>query len=552
MIHDLTTLMRDRICHGLKRRSITSCARWAETYRVMKPPFPGKWDWTHHPWLKEIHDPGTRRSVFRKAAQVGLTETFLNRTFYNADVRSLDTLYILPNERPDATDFSTSRFDAALRLSPHLQALFGDTKNVGLKRAGAVNVYIRGSRSRSALKSVPVANIIFDEVDEMTQENIVLALERTSGQVEPEEWFASTPTLPNRGIDQLYSEGTAEEFFFPCPRCSRQIVLHFPDCIKITADDYRDPGINDSYLMCPKCKGTLVHEEKPLWLSDGTWVSSYEQRVIRSFWISQLYSCTVSPSKIAEQYLRAQESPEDEQEFYNSKLGMPHVVAGARLTDELIDDCRGQHKNSSMPSIDGIFTMGVDVGHPWIHFVVMQWQFDKTASNDPHIKARARMVKYGKVETFEQLDAEMNAIRPSHCVVDINPERRAAEQFAQRFHGHVSLCIYGTGKSGRSIYEKEEEYQVTVDRTSWIDLFFSRFKGHSKRISLPIDLDHEIKDHLKAMVRIYERDKDGNPVGRYVNGNNPDHYAHACVYAEIGLSLVGKAAGTKNISGAFN
>jgi hypothetical protein len=39
-------------------------------------------------------------------------------------------------------------------------------------------------------------------------------------------------------------------------------------------------------------------------------------------------------------------------------------------------------------------------------------------------------------------------------------------------------------------------------------------------------------------VRIYEKDTDGNLVGKYVKGdNNNDHFAHSRNYAEIALPL---------------
>ena len=543
MSSSLMDVMRKTITGGLQRRSITSCARWAETYREMKAPYPGRWGFKYHPWLRVPHDPGCRRNVFKKCAQIGLTETFLNRTFYNVDVRNMDVLYVLPSERPDASDFSSSRFDAALKLSPHLTNLFGDTKNVGLKRAGAVNVYIRGAKSRSQLKSVPVGCLIFDEVDEMPPKNISLALERTSGQRDPEEWFASTPTVPGEGIDKYYDEGTGEEFFFTCPCCSRRVSLTFPESLIITAKDHRDPEIEKSHLVCSKCKGVLPHESKTEWLEDGVWVPKYLQRAVRSFGINQLYSCTMPPQEIAKMFLKAQINPEDEQEFYNSKMGQAHIVSGARLNNDVIDACRGDFKNKDRPALGGVFTMGVDVGHPWIHYTVVHWKHGRK-SNDPHMAHNGRLVAFGKVQSFDELDTMMMEWRPHFTVVDIAPERKAATAFAMRFEGRVRLCVYGNSIAGRSITEKEEERMVTVDRTSWIDLVFSRFRGET--IKIPMDVDLEFTDHMKAMVRVYKRDADGNPIGKYVNSKH-DHYAHALVYAEIALSLVGKVSSSENI-----
>jgi len=54
------------------------------------------------------------------------------------------------------------------------------------------------------LKSVPVGLLILDELDEMTQKNIPLALERTAGQLEKNIWMCSTPTLEMRGINTYF------------------------------------------------------------------------------------------------------------------------------------------------------------------------------------------------------------------------------------------------------------------------------------------------------------------------------------------------------------
>lgn len=162
----LTELIAEQVASGLKRKSVTSCSRWAETYREMGTPFPGPWRFDHHPWLLEMHDAEEDLLIGQKAAQMGYTEWAMNTAFFSMDIFGYDVLYILPSS-DDASDFSSGRFDPALELSPHLRNFFADVNNVGLKRAGNNILYVRGSRSRSKLKSVPTPVMIYDEVDEM-------------------------------------------------------------------------------------------------------------------------------------------------------------------------------------------------------------------------------------------------------------------------------------------------------------------------------------------------------------------------------------------------
>ena len=297
MNNALIKLLGNRLATGLRRKSVTSCSRWAEAYRVMKT---GPWRFDRFPWLRDMHDSEFTFNIGQKAAQMGFTETVLNISFYNIDIKGTDVLYVLPSKTPDASDFSASRFDAALNSSPHLENLFSDVKNVGHKRAGAANMFIRGSRARAGLKSVPVGTVILDEVDEMDSENIPLAFERTSGQLEKLIWMISTPTIPGYGINEKFVDSTQDFFYFKCPSCSRFIRLTFPENLEIVGEHYSDRRIHESFLKCVECNAKLPHEDKVKWLSTGQWQPSLTGKNRRGFAISQLYSTTVSPGEIVE------------------------------------------------------------------------------------------------------------------------------------------------------------------------------------------------------------------------------------------------------------
>ena len=554
--HNLAKLCATRIGEGLKRRTITTCSKWAENYRVMGQPFPGLWKFNHHPWAIEMHNCDSEMMVGQKAAQMAYTETALNKTFFVMDVKGLSVMYVLPASKPDASDFSTSRFDPALELSPHLTNMFSNVKNVGHKRAGSANLFIRGSRSRSQLKSVPAALMIFDETDEMVQENIPLAFERTSGQAEEDIqiFLLSTPTIDKYGINAYFIDSTQEHYFFQCPHCSRFTEL-VEECLIITADSIGDAEIRNSHIICKECKHILDHASKIDWLVDRSmggsahWVAQKTDQMARGFQINQLYSMVMPPYKIAISKINAETNPADEQEFHNSKMGTTHTVAGAKLSDVHISECMKDFKKLEICPHDALVTMGVDVGK-WLHVEIDQWFFERGGipSTDVNLMATARLVWEGKVKDFEELDVLMSQYGVNFCVIDANPERRKAVEFAQRFWGHVRCCFYGNNVSGKTIHlHAEEEHTVTVDRTSWLDLSLGRVKR--KALHLPIDLSLEYKDHIKAPVRVYRKDKNGNQVGSYVTGNEADHFAHARNYAEIALPLAAGLMTSQSIKG---
>jgi len=549
-MHELMATLKERVASGLKRRAIKTCSEWTKAYRVMGQPFPGRWTFDHHPWAKDMCDCTAERMVGQKAAQMAFTEVALNKVFYGIDVKGSSAIYILPASTPDASDFSTSRFDPALDLSDHLRNLFSDVKNIGHKRAGSANLFIRGSRSRSQLKSVPVGLAILDEVDEMKQENVPLAFERMSGQLEKQAYLLSTPTIPKFGINEFFLNSTQDHYFFRCPGCKRLVELTWPDCFELIGDSAHDPRLAESFVKCGKCSKKLDRDIKAAALLEtGQWVSGYTDRLDRGFFINQMYSKTVSPRNFAELFLKAQTNPADEQEFYNSKLGETRIVEGAKITDKHLDECLGNFKKQDISPAHSLITMGIDVGK-WLHVEIDRWTIDNAVSSaDITVLAKCQVLADLKVQHFEELDRFMQEFRVAFAVIDANPERRKALEFAERFYGRVRMCFYGRGISTKQIHLKEEEeHSMTVDRTSWLDASLGRFR--TRRISLPVDISTEYKNHIKEPIRVYEKDSDGNPVSRYVSVGD-DHYAHARTYAEIALPLAANLSGHQNISGVY-
>jgi hypothetical protein len=182
-----------------------------------------------------------------------------------------------------------------------------------------------------------------------------------------------------------------------------------------------------------------------------------------------------------------------------------------------------------------------------LHYSIEQWflKTDGVGSTDINLLATPKLIKFGTLEHFEDLDTLMKSFNILYAVVDENPERRKAMEFAQRFFGRVSLCEYSNGISHRQLVEKD--IVVAVDRTSWMDLALGRVK--SQLIAFPKNLSLEYKSHLKAPVRVTTFNKDGNPVARYVKPEKTaDHFAHSRVYSEIALPLAVKLAENKSIT----
>jgi hypothetical protein len=548
----LQDVFSEAIADGLRSRTMTTSSRWAMHRRIMGGDFPGPYGYGAHPWCKEIQDSMAAYNIAMKAAQMGVTEVAINQAFYVVDVRRKDVLYVLPTLN-NASDFAKARFNTALLNSPYLQNLFTDTNTVGLKQAGGVNLYVRGSRGDSNLKGIPVSTLILDEVDEMDQKQIWLALERLSGHVEKWVWAISTPTIPKFGIHKLYEQGSQEHYIFKCPHCGRRTELVWPDCVEICGETVSDPRCRESYLKCKECGHKLSHENKADWLNlkNSAWEPTVNcDKDFRSFLINQLYSFTVSPGEIVTAHFRGMGDEAAMVEFHNSKLGQPYVPAGGLVTDTELEQVVGGYTRSDpRPQIGGdrCICMGVDQGKV-NNVVVMEYFFDQFG-HDLNAAAYGKLLWHGKVpgENFEELDRLMREWQVLACVIDADPQINDARRFARRFPGYVWLCRYRRGVTGKEMQISEEDGGApiaTVDRTNWMDAALGRF--HSGRIQIPADTSLEFKEHMKNVVRTYEKDDLNNPRAVYIN-TGTDHYVHALTYAEMALPLAAGIVTNKDI-----
>jgi len=530
--------LSDRISKQLVDSSLTTCSRWAER-RVHTPnPFPGLMKFDRFPWEREILDIDEGMVTVKKAAQMGFSVAGMIRALYVVGERNQDCLYVLPTQGL-AGDFSKGRLDALTELSPELKDMFSGGDSVGLKTtASRANLYIRGSVSSRGLVSVPVSTAIIDEYDRCADGTYDLVLERLSGQLTKYLFALSTPTIPEFGIDKQFAFGTQEEFFFPCPSCSKRITLRWPDNAIIAGEYPGDPESARSAYICNECKNVLPHETKMEWMGEAAWVAGRSNvQGHRSFSINQMFSTTVTPQEMANAHHKAQLSDLAAIEFKNQKMGEPHLAEGARLNDIIIDACydRSRQLGSDRPqdSSRNIY-MGVDVGSfldCWIHEI----KYDRNPGPFPYESSKAEVLQLIRIpaEDWSSVANLMGEWQVKYCVVDSHPDTVNARRFCRKFKGFAAMCQYRRGTTGNEIKVTEDEHGVpilTVDRTVFLDLSLGRF--HKSMVTIPSQFPAVAREHLKASVRTYEMDEMGLPRAVY-KAIADDHFGHSAAYAEV-------------------
>jgi len=529
-----------RFRKGLIDKSLSSCVRWCEKRIHMPNPFPGPISFDRFPWERDILNVDEGFVTVKKAAQMGFSIAGILRALYVVSELGYDVLYVLPTQGL-ASDFSKSRFDGLVELSPEVNTLFKNVNSVGLKvTKKRANLYIRGSVSSRGLVSVPVSSAVIDEFDRCADNTYDLVSERLSGQLTKYLFALSTPTLPEFGIDKQHRSGTMEEFFFRCPSCGKYETLNWPDNVVICGDYPEDPECHNSYYKCSQCGAKLPHETKMEWLSTAKWVPGRTNILgHRSFHINQMFSTTVTPGEMVRSYQKSLLSDLAAIEFKNQKLGEPHISEGARLTDSVIQSCYdGSLRVGTQRPEDASKTicMGVDVGS-FLDCWIAQYDYDREPGRFPYENSISKLLQAVRIPTTEddcwhQLENLMREWQVHYACVDFQPQTVNARRFVRRFKNFAAMVAYRRGTVGKELKEMDDEgaLTITVDRTTFMDLVISRFqKG---RIVIPGNTPGVLREHLKAPIRTYEYDELGLPKAVYKSISD-DHFAHSAAYCEI-------------------
>ena len=513
----------------------------------MGAPFPGPYSFAHHPWCREIHNSKAAFTVAMKAAQLGITEAGINRAFFTLDQLKRDVLYVLPTSL-NASDFSKARFATALNLSPYLKSAVRGHQHRWLE----VHRHQRPCTfavpaATSNLKSIPVSELILDELDEMDPKAIWLALERLSGQVEKHVVAISTPKVPKYGIHKLFLTSTQEHFYFKCPCCGRWTEFVWPDCVEIIGETVSDPRCAESFIKCKECKHRLEQQAKPEFLAGGLWQPTNpkaDPQESRGFYANQLYSSTVTPGELVIAYFRGQGDEVANKEFHNSKLGLPFIGENAQVTDAMLDNAVRKHTIRDVRPADGgrrCITMGVDQGKTG-YISVVEWKFDGDPRIDINLAALGqaalvRQVPRGGLELPRPIDARVAGPR-------LRGGRRSEHQRRPPVRPQVLWATSFESLSARAARRRkspsaEEDTgspMATVDRTNWLSCTLGRFKANPSRLLLPEDISVEYRDHLKNLVRTYEKDDHGNPEAD-LRGDRARPLRPCAVYADIALTF---------------
>lgn len=528
----------------------TTVLGWAERYRQIDgQPF----SLDRFEPLRAIYEDDHPHVVVIKPAQRGISEWAVNYASFAIDrgaevwtgglKRGLNVGYVFPT-RESLADFSKERFSGLVEESDYLQHLFdgGDDFNaVTFKQVGESYLYLRGGWSTRALKSFPADVVILDEYDEMAAGAASLARRRMNASLVRRELDISTPTIPGRGVHDLYLQSD-RRVYEQQHRCGAWVSFDFWRDVRVDGQAYQDADgagwrtwpaeairAGDVRLFCPACQESLSEDER---CAPGRWrAEAPEVQGLRGYWVPWW------PFPVADltQYAvtAVSHDPSELTELYRSDLGLPYESSGSRITREMLAALSHDLDGGVLPALTWRdTTMGIDVGTRF-HYRV------SSVGDDGRRYVRAM----GSVATWGELDVLMARYGVRLCVVDAFPEQHAALAFVDRHKGKAVTATYPTANALKGVLFAPDRVKVVVDgrvqvnRTMAMDAVYAAVATVQERWPATIHNDSEVIEHLTAPVRVTTLDATGQPKADWVH-TKPDHLYHASVYDMLAGKLL--------------
>lgn len=517
--------------------------------------------------------------------------------------------------------FSRGRFAPMVRASPDLRVQLGratgekdDVDQIQTRSFGPTTFFFLSVAGVSSTEGLPMRGVFFDEVRRMSKGDIQRAEERLSAQADPVSRYVSTAFLPNEDIHRYFVEGDQRYFHSDC-RCADGVclTLTWPECVldlRACSPELRRRaehaftiaglplgGTNEkereawgeACYWCPRCGTILTNPRQGWWVAHAP-----HHRGRRSYQLPQL----LSPVWPAARILTFYRTPGiDLGEFYNSKLGLPHLDTDASpVTDEVLAQSvdptavwaatqTAEWRKTEL----GPTAMGADIQRGYLVAVIKR---RTRAGYYETVHVQVVHEDRGHGDPWRELARMMLHYDVRVCVLDAQPEYDNALRFARAFRGRVWLAQYVEGGGqGQTIVswghrqrkktqqgDTKNKYIVNVNRTLAFQWSLGLWRQRAKTmpppdglvVELPTDDEGQVifsaslgagrwrpvavarayMRHLKMvaiMRRFRKDDKDGTKTGvikrEAVHVGGDPHFAHADLYADVALSQIAPPLG---------
>lgn len=483
-------------------------------------------------FLWDIYNDLSAHQVLLKPPQIGATVMNTIKSMYVAKKMRRQIIYTLPTQG-DVQDMVGGSINRIIAQNPVLLDWIKDHDTVEQKSVGDSIIFYRGTFTTKQAMMIPSGLNIHDEVD-ASDPNVITQYE-TRLQAQEDggwRWYFSHPKDAGAGVDVYWQQSDKKEWYITCPHCKEAQVLTWPDSIAIEESGAR--------YVCKACNNTLpdssrIHGE---WRNqdgvrwDGTVVGDYK---FSGWHVSQLMLYNKSANQIVEAFNDPQK---DTQYFFNYVLGLPYVSSDDRIEPKVVLRNCVDVVNEQ----EGRTIIGADTGHG-IHYVLMNK--DGVFYYDHATEISASKTPYDVIKDH------LKRFPRSIAVFDQGGDLIGVRQLQAEYPGRVFLVFYRKDRKSIDLVqwgEGDEYGKVVVDRNRMMTLVVEQLRDIGRiRLNGTPDEWSEFASHFGYLYREKiaakeTREKDNKELygAEYVwKRNGPDHFAHALLYAIVGLQRYG-------------
>lgn len=459
--------------------------------------------------------------VLMKCAQVGFTVMEMLACIYLGLRFGPATVGMFLPDTNLADIKSSKRFMPVVRSVPAVHNLMTmDAQDGSGRKSGEGNVRVRQigeamfvfswTSGKATTESIPMDVLSFDEVQEMTLDQMEKTRERLSASPVRFTLMGSTANWPDADIDAWYKKGSQFKFHTECPHCLQKKPLddYFPQCVKFDSDS----GI--FRYVCYSCGGYIEDTQRGEWLAEhperceaGDLSIPMKDRPlrIRSIHFPQFLSPTISAGEIINAYNTASSL----KNFYNRKLGKPWAdPSQIPVNLAILQACADEGMRIGLAwkkRATGTF-MGIDqMGH-----------FNVAIIKERLPDGRQAVVHLEYIfndDPFSRCSELMYAYGVQCCVVETLPNYNDAKRFAQRHSGRVFLAGYGNmdgemlvwgdtptanASDRRTDNDALDRYTVRLDQYKCMQVSMARFV---KTLCLFPDPDALVQEYVEKGIK---------------------------------------------------
>jgi hypothetical protein len=493
----------------------------------------------HRPFLIQPLRDQSKHKCYIKSRQVGVSELSITEVLQFLDTHGADrkAIYCFPREK-QLEQFSSTRLNPAFEESPLMAALLGTPNQTFLKRIGSSFLLLRSTWESNLGEGVDADFVTFDEKDRM-KPGIDVAF-KESLKSSPFGYLRelSTPTLPGRGIDEVWKKSDQHLWHVKCTKCGLAQPIDYPDNF-VQLIDYPQHGITeipqDSWTFAcrrPTCRGTLDRLH-------GHWVPTHPDRqLVRGYHITQMMCPWITATGIMQELI----TYKFRQLWENYVLGRISKGESILISDNDLIACSSHYQLFTHRTRDWAkISIGIDWGATnW--FVVL----GLNAHNN-----RRYVIGIGIIEDDYRDALNMNDVigfltpyEPDIIIADAGYGKDRNAKLLKHFDPTGQLerffaCFYNPStKASRTFQPQWGDARVLVDRTISLKMTCRGFKDREIGLAAGDQKTDLLKKHLKALAPLKEQDEETKEIYETIEATGPDHLAHALTYANLGMDKI--------------